>query len=225
MLYDINGNVILSDFNAQKWNGKKVIVDGDSLTSHGTWHTWLKEWFGWDTVYNHACSGNALTRVRTADDASGVGNGLKGYERVNQNYESDADAIILFGDGNDWSTLGTYADDTEDTWCGRMNLMIDAIITKYPLKPLILISNPPRNTSHGLGHCFDEQAIAMKSLSDNKNLYYIDCYHTNLYRSWVDASKEAFTNRSDGTHLNPLGSKMMAEMIFEELKKVAFDIG
>lgn len=65
------------DFNRSKWKGKKIIVDGDSITHYGTWHTWLKKWFEWNTVYSHACTGNTLTLARVDNDASGVGKGLK----------------------------------------------------------------------------------------------------------------------------------------------------
>lgn len=225
------GSIIQNnDFNVEKWKNKKVIVDGDSITHYGQWHTYLKNWFGWETVYNHACSGFSLTKPRGTNDASGVGKGLKGYERVQQNYESDADAIILMGDGNDYnSTVGTYPDATEDTWCGKMNLMLDAIIEKYPTKPIILISNPPRIDSdsykrNGLGGIADQQAKAMKDLANNKNLYYIDCYHENLYRPWKTENIASYGNNgTDGVHLNDLGHKLMAQFIFEELKKVGFD--
>lgn len=217
------------DFNRSKWKGKKIIVDGDSITHYGTWHTWLKKWFEWNTVYSHACTGNTLTLARVDNDASGVGKGLKGYERVQQNYEDDADAIILMGDCNDCDTsasIGSYSDATEDTWCGRINLMLDAIITKYPTKPIILISNPPRGTSerYGISANAHLQAKAMKDLADNRNLYYIDCYHTNMYRPWDTNNVTLFGNNgTDPVHLSDLGNKMMAQMIFEELKKVGID--
>lgn len=217
------------DFNRSKWKGKKVIVDGDSITHYGQWHIWLKEWFEWDTVYNHACSGYSLTKPRGGADASGVGQGLKGYERVQQNYEADADAIILMGDCNNCGNqneIGTYSDTTEDTWCGRMNLMLDAITTKYPTKPIILISNPPRGETnrHGINDSAHVQANAMKDLAWNRGFYYIDCYHTNLYRPNIPQNVTLFGNNGkDTTHPNNLGHKMMAQMIFEELKKVGID--
>lgn len=217
------------DFNRSKWKGKKIIVDGDSITHFGQWHIWLKEWFEWATVYNHACSGQSLTILRNANDASGVGQGLKGYERVQQNYEADADAIILMGDGNNCGNkneIGVYSDTTEDTWCGRMNLMLDAITTKYPTKPIILISNPPRGATdrHGINDSAHIQANAMKDLAWNRGFYYIDCYHTNLYRPNIPQNVTLFGNNGkDIVHPNELGHKMMAQMIFEELKKVGFD--
>lgn len=217
------------DFNRSKWKGKKIIVDGDSITHFGQWHIWLKEWFEWATVYNHACSGQSLTILRNANDASGVGQGLKGYERVQQNYEADADAIILMGDGNNCgnkNAIGVYSDTTEDTWCGRMNLMLDAITTKYPTKPIILISNPPRGATdrHGINDSAHIQANAMKDLAWNRGFYYIDCYHTNLYRPNIPQNVTLFGNNGkDIVHPNELGHKMMAQMIFEELKKVGFD--
>ena len=217
------------DFNRSKWKGKKIIVDGDSITHFGQWHIWLKEWFEWATVYNHACSGQSLTILRNANDASGVGQGLKGYERVQQNYEADADAIILMGDGNNCgnkNAIGVYSDTTEDTWCGRMNLMLDAITTKYPTKPIILISNPPRGATdrHGINDSAHVQANAMKDLAWNRGFYYIDCYHTNLYRPNIPQNVTLFGNNGkDITHPNNLGHKMMAQMIFEELKKVGID--
>ena len=217
------------DFNRSKWKGKKIIVDGDSITHFGQWHIWLKEWFEWATVYNHACSGQSLTILRNANDASGVGQGLKGYERVQQNYEADADAIILMGDCNNCGNqneIGTYSDTTEDTWCGRMNLMLDTITTKYPTKPIILISNPPRGETnrHGINDSAHVQANAMKDLAWNRGFYYIDCYHTNLYRPNIPQNVTLFGNNGkDITHPNNLGHKMMAQMIFEELKKVGID--
>ena len=242
-IYDGNGNLYElstsqssgNDFNVSKWNGKKIIVDGDSVTFLGYWSNWLKEWFLLSQIYNHAASGETLTWKRNSNDASGVGNGLKGYERVEQNYEDDADCVILMGDFNDaahsTSSLGNY-DDTVSfekyetgSWCARFNLMLDAILDKYPTKPVLLIANPPRSGSDrvGLGNWGDNQIEKMKEIAQNRNLYYLDCYHENILRPNNDANKLLYTTNSDGVHLNQLGSKLMAQMIYEKMKQIGMD--
>ena len=64
----------------------------------------------------------------------------------------------------------------------------------------------------------------MRNLAQNKNLYYIDCYHTNMFRPNNTTNAETFSNNADGIHLNETASELMAQMIFEELKKVGFNL-
>lgn len=223
-----------TDLNVTKWKGKKIIVDGDSITSLGYWSNWLKEWLRLSAVYNHAGSGMSITWKRSGNDASGVGSGLKGYERVQQNYEEDADAVLIMGDFNDaahsTNNLGTYSDSTTEeayesaSWCARFNMMLDAIEAKYPLKPIILIGNPPRpgDTRNGLNCWGHNQIELMKQIAQHRNHYFIDCYHTNMLRPNYEANIAELTTNGDGVHLNEKGSELMAQMIFEELKKVGF---
>ena len=224
-----------NNFNVSKWSNKKIIVDGDSVTYLGYWSNWLKEWLFLSDVYNHAGSGMSLTWQRSGNDASGVGSGLKGYERVQQNYEEDADCIILMGDFNDaahsTNNLGNYDDSVSyesyetGSWCARFNLMLDAIEEKYPTKPVLLIANPPRPGSDrvGLGNWGDNQIEKMKEIAQNRNLYYLDCYRENILRPNNDANKLLYTTNSDGVHLNQLGSKLMAQMIYEKMKQIGMD--
>lgn len=219
-----------TDFNVKKWNGKKIIIDGDSVTALGYWSGWIKKWLNLSAVYNHAGSGMSLTWRRSGNDASGAGSGLKGYERVQQTYEADADAIIIMGDFNDAShssnNLGAYSDTTtaeghdSASWCARLNMMLDAIEEKYPLKPIVLIGNPPRPDKVGIDNWGHNQIELMKSIAQNRNYYFIDCYHTNIMRPQNSANIAEFTTNGDGVHLNKKGSQLMAQMIFEELKKV-----
>lgn len=240
--YDGYGNAFefstttAADMNVAKWKGKKIITDGDSITSLGYWQNWLKEWLKLGAVYNHAASGMTLTWERVGNDSSGVGQGLRGYERVEQNYEEDADAILLMGDFNDAAhsatNLGAYTDTTDadnhDTasWCARINMMLDAIESKYPVKPIVLIANPPRPGDSRVGlDCWGHNQIElMKQIAQHRNYYFVDCYHINMMRPENEDNIAELTVGADGVHLNEMGAQLMAQQIFEELKKVGIDI-
>lgn len=136
-----------SDINIKKWFGKKIVVDGSSITKGGngetqpTWSDYLKDMFLLSTVYNHAVSGTGWF----------FGGGSYVVDRVDA-YESDANCVILMGDYNGiyayTQEVGTIDDEVSTSNTGsyyaRLKYLAEKLINKYPLCPIIWVIEPPR---------------------------------------------------------------------------------
>jgi hypothetical protein len=196
------------DFNRAKWKDKKIIVDGESLTANGNWHTYLKAWLSLSAVYNHAVAGVSMTYTASNPWRTRV-----------ENYETDADAIILLGDHNSIIS-GAIDDTTDDTWFGQWNQYLQAIIAKFPTKPIILASHWKTDAQHGDNA--KNKAIAFKNLSDKYGLHYVDFFNDFIFRYDNTESVTKFgLNGTDKVHLNKTyGNEAVAQRFYEELKKI-----
>lgn len=196
------------DFNRAKWKDKKIIVDGESLTANGNWHTYLKAWLSLSAVYNHAVAGVSMTYTASNPWRTRV-----------ENYETDADAIILLGDHNSIIS-GVIDDTTDDTWFGQWNQYLQAIIAKFPTKPIILASHWKTDAQHGDNA--KNKAIAFKNLSDKYGLHYVDFFNDFIFRYDNTESVTKFgLNGTDKVHLNKTyGNEAVAQRFYEELKKI-----
>lgn len=213
---DLMKKSVYLDFNREKWRGKKIIVDGDSITDSGTshaWHDYLKEWFDLSEVQNCAASGKTIIQDR--------GDGRDCLTRVEQDYDADATAIFLMGAGNSGTPNPGNETDTfvNDTFYGKMNGLVDKLRELFPLIPIVLIATPPRNSTSTY---LDVQCECLKTIAENKGIYFIDCFHGTLNPYNAD-NRAAYI--PDGTHPNAEGHKIIAQTIFEEMKRIgiAFD--
>ena len=200
------------DLNRSKWQNKKIIVDGESLTANGNWHTYLKTWLSLSTVYNHAVAGVSMTY--TASNP---------WRTRLEAYETDADAIILLGDHNSIIS-GTIDDTTDDTWFGQWNQYLQAIITKFPTTPIILASHWKTDSQHGDNA--KNKAIAFKNLSDKYGLHYVDFFNDFIFRyDNTDSVTKFGLNGTDKVHLNKTyGNEAVAQRFYEEFKKIYIPI-
>lgn len=199
------------DINKEKWRGKKIIVDGDSITDSGTgtaWHAYLKEWFGLSEVQNCAASGKTIIQDR--------GDGRTCLERVEQDYDADASAILLMGAGNSGTPKPGNEDDAfeDGTFYGMMNGLVDKLKELFPLMPIVLIATPPRNSTSTY---LDVQCECLQTIAENKGIYFIDCFHGTLNPYNADNRSAYIT---DGTHPNAAGHKIIAQTIYEEMKRI-----
>lgn len=200
------------DLNRSKWQNKKIIVDGESLTANGNWHTYLKTWLSLSTVYNHAVAGVSMTY--TASNP---------WRTRLEAYETDADAIILLGDHNSIIS-GTIDDTTDDTWFGQWNQYLQAIITKFPTTPIILASHWKTDSQHGDNA--KNKAIAFKNLSDKYGLHYVDFFNDFIFRyDNTDSVTKFGLNGTNKVHLNKTyGNEAVAQRFYEEFKKIYIPI-
>ena len=117
--------VLIEDllYNFRKWNGKKFVLYGNSLTG---WASYLGDYLGMDRV-GLMVSGGSLTGNRTASEL---------IELVDTGYPDEADLIILQGDGNTgWNGEPSDQLDGENpvnTWTARVNYLIRCLRAKYP---------------------------------------------------------------------------------------------
>lgn len=221
-IYDVYGNVIAAggeaDVNLAKWRGKKIIVDGSSITSGGAggkspaWPTWLANELG-VTIYDHSLSGSQwLWTYAYASSYSRLGD-----------YEADADAIILMGDfSSSYTSLGAIGDAanvTGETYYARLKGYAEALISAFPLIPIIWAVEPPRNwNEHNVPTARQEViASAIKSVAELYGFPTADCLHNTIYRPYNETNYAA--NTTDGTH--PLNNiqRGMAQILIETLRK------
>lgn len=221
-IYDVNGNELIagsSDVNITKWNGKKIIVDGSSITSGGsgltipTWPSYLTEYLG-VSIYNHAVSGTQWVW--------NYGSGGS-YWRI-PDYESDADGIIIMGDYNSsWGSLGTISDAADITaqysYYSRLKAFAEALIDKFPLIPIIWVTEPPRNFENFLtpdDRC-RQTATAIEEVGKLYGFPVADCLDNTIFRPYNQTNYTA--NTSDGTHPYRNIQRGMAQTIIETMKR------
>lgn len=224
--YDVGWENIKSngifDINIKKWFGKKIIVDGSSITSGGvgntqpTWFTFIKQMFALSQVYNHSLSGsNWMYGARYASS----------YSRLKE-YEKDANAIIIMGDfSSSYSNLGSMSDmaDAEgDTYYSRLKGYADSIINLFPNIPIIWVIEPPRSFENPSEMSeskkrAEEISKAIKEVGEYYGFPVSDCFHKTIFRPYMSNNYEITT--SDGTHPWNNIQRTMAQIIAETMKE------
>lgn len=236
----------LSDFakldgyllNFKKWSGKKVVFDGNSLTSgyrqETPWVDVLCSLLG-ITAYNHAISGSTLIANRTVNDVT-----YTAVEKVNSLYEDDADCIFLVGDSNfvaqyslsDFENLKVAIGDPTDTvaggkttWSAKMNEVIDAIFTKYPTAPVILMTDPPRSSTEDSNITNGQYSImrdAIEALCRHRRLVFFDTFTISPYRPWLGGDDYEYANfvNNDDVHFGKMYAKMLAQVVMQMMTTV-----
>ena len=140
-----------------------------------------------------------------------------------EDYESDANGIIVMGDfSTSRGTLGTIDDAASidgSTYYARLKAYAEALIAAFPLIPIIWAIEPPRNwQDHNDPDAAQEQTA--KAIMDVGQLYgfpVADCLHNTIYRPYNATNYAA--NTSDGTHPWNNIQRGMAQTIIETMKK------
>ncbi|MCF2652119.1 SGNH/GDSL hydrolase family protein [Anaeromassilibacillus senegalensis] len=217
----------ITDINIKKWFGKKIVVDGSSITAGGsgntlpTWHSFLKDMFALDTVYNHSLSGSGWF----------IGGTTTTMNRV-ADYEDDADAVILMGDYNGIYNytrgLGTIDDEPSlDGMCyARLKYLAETLINKYPLCPIIWVIEPPRadagETAGSMvpmnpGSDYNKYSAVIEEVAEYYGFTHCNLMKNTIFRPWIQANFDATT--SDGTHPWNNIQRTMAQVIAETMKR------
>lgn len=204
-------------WNYTKWNGKTLVVDGNSLVASVDWGASLASFLGMTRI-QCGMSGSELTKNETTGGRTRVDI----LNNIKDAYPAAADLVILQGDTNQGTLSGDPADQMDGetpkaTWMARMNYMIRCIKAKYPNVVLVLMPDSVRYDS-ALGQtpaapCIyysgnAESRRAMKAVADANFCYYFDFDHDtpfdplsteNYYSRFTAASDFTVT---DGTHPN-----------------------
>ena len=120
-VYDISGNVISSGstgsnellWNLEKWKGKVLVTDGNSLVGSTNWGTKLANYLGMTHV-NNGVYGGELAGGTMADI----------IENIATNYPDTCDLVILQGDTNVGDMNGNVTEQMDGenpktTWTAR----------------------------------------------------------------------------------------------------------
>lgn len=214
----------IQDINIKKWVGKKIVVDGSSITAGGsgntipTWHKFLKDMFALNTVYDHSLSGSGWF----------IGGTTTTMDRV-ADYESDADAVILMGDYNGIYAYTSNAGKIDDapaadgSYYAKLKYLAEKLITKYPMCPVIWVVEPPRGaqgdgkTPMDYASIYALQSKCIEEVADYYGFTHCNLMKSTIFRPWNETNYAATT--SDGTHPWNNIQRTMAQVIAETMKR------
>lgn len=134
-------------------------------------------------------------------------------------FETDVDFVTVFVGTNDWvydRPLGDVKDETDDTFCGSMNRLMNKVKAQYPdahvyfLTPIFRDmqynpSIPFMGIINSNGDSIKDFSEAMKQCADNKQVEVIDLYAM----SGIDEKNISYYT-NDGTHPNFKGHSRIA---------------
>lgn len=177
-LYDINGNNVSSgDFvsedsllwNLKKWQGKHLVVDGNSLVESTNWGKYTAEHLGM-VYHNLGASGSNIVHGQTTMD------GIKAL--VADEFPEQADLIIIQGDSNVGNIDNLDPSDQMDgenpktTWAAKTNYLIRCLKAKYPNVVIVLMADSVRYDSYRNGTLYMQNPPAPNILYEpNRNNY------------------------------------------------------
>ena len=196
----------------KKWQGKKWVCIGDSLTEVNTkttkhYHDYIGEATG-ISVVNMGVSGTGYMRLKESNKAF--------YQRVTS-IPIDADVVTIFGSGNDLGssyTLGSPTDTGTDTICGCINTTINTIIGLMPkvslgiIAPTPWIGYPPSES----GNVMELYVQALETICNNRSIPFLDLYHSSNLRPWTEEGRTACYSKDEenGVHPDEGGHKLIA---------------
>lgn len=208
----------LSASTINKLTGKIITCIGDSITEHNfralkNYHDFISEDVGGMTVYNRGISGSGFwNRLNVADTIS-----------------EQPDIITLFWGVNDFGKdfpMGDFLSTDTNTLSGRMNYVVNALINKFPLAKIAILTPLPTKTQWGANATPNEQGFTLKDICDMEVRYakhyslpVLNQYETSNLPVWVQAANEYYFTADDGLHPpdglhpNAAGQRVMADKI------------
>lgn len=194
-----------------KWQGKKWVCIGDSLTAENSRTTkhyfdYVAEKTGISTV-NMGYSGSGYARLQGDNQAF--------YQRVSS-CPTDADVVTIFGSFNDLGAglpLGTVDDTETTTIAGCINTTITNLQTRIPLVNLGIVSPTPWDTTQPTSSGTDYNYVEMlKEICAHRSIPFLDLWRCSNLRPW-DADFRTIAYSHDdgsGTHPDENGHKLIA---------------
>lgn len=185
-----------------KWNDKKWVCIGDSLTDVNSrttkhYYDYVAEKTG-IVALNYGVSGTGYKRTEENNTAF--------YQRASS-IPTDVDVVTIFGSGNDVSlTLGTPTDTGTDTVCGCINKTIDVLVERNPRIILGIVSPTPwiyQQPTVDDSNTMAQYVEALRNICKIRSLPYLDLYHNSLLRPWTEEGRQACYTKDDGNGVHP----------------------
>lgn len=203
----------IEGISAPRWNGKKWVCIGDSLTEVNNrttkhYHDYVAEQTGINVV-NMGVSGSGYMQLKDSNKAF--------YQRITE-VPTDADVVTIFGSGNDMShTLGAVTDTGTDTICGCINTTIDRLYAIMPIVQLGIITPTPWESCPPTvaGNKMESYANAIVAICKRRGIPCLDLYHCSNLRPWDEAFKRVAYSKDNGNGVHPdeMGHKIIASRI------------
>ncbi len=138
--------------------------------------------------------------------------------------DPDADLVVVFGGTNDFGhgdvSLGSFCDRENTTFYGACRLMMEKLITKYPGKPIVIMTPLHRLGEEGfhgdgskaqLSEPLIAYVRAIREVAEHYSLPVLDLWSVSGLQPAVPAIKENFV--PDGLHPNDRGHEILAARI------------
>lgn len=195
-----------------KWTGKKWVCVGDSLTEENDktskhYFDYVAEETG-ISIVNMGYSGTGYAKGENINKAF--------YQRIS-NVPTDANAVTIFGSGNDASSgkeIGDPTDTGTDTICGCINTTIDNLISIFPAVPLGIVAPTPwvNQDPADPTNWMSRYTAALKTICEYRSIPFLDLYHCSNLRPWTEEGRETFYTHDDGNGVHPdeTGHKMIS---------------
>lgn len=214
-------DMFIDNSNFNKWNNKKWATLGDSLTAQLKFQPKIYTDLGL-VLINNGVGGAKLSSTDTGNFLS----------RVSE-LPDDADIISVMGGTNDWAQGVLLGDDDSvdiDTFYGALNVLIEALINKYPTKRIFFMTTP-------YGEFYDFAARGWSSADLNNSglstkdyaqavknrcvFYKIPCVDVHNEAGWNSLNISNYMT-DDGAyiHVNDLGGERVADLVIDLIKKL-----
>lgn len=228
------------EFLRNLWYGKKLTVDGDSIThdqgGHNYWQYILKN----NLTMGLLQSGSFQCGDGTTEHVGnrGIGGSRIAYgEEQNDikycigsryQYLSDsADLVIIAGGTNDWAhngvALGTMEDRTNVTFYGALHLLCNGLIVKYPSKQIVFMT-PIKRGQLGFinqrGNTLEEFANAIIEVCGYYGIPVIDLFHQLCMNPSISQQQTLYFGAGDDTHPNTAGQLRMGNFVTGKVKEI-----
>lgn len=205
-----------------RYKNIKVLYIGDSITENN----YLCE-FNWTKRLYARESFESITN--TANGGCGIvtGGANSWYNKID-NITDNFDLILIMGNMNDYSsgnfnagTLGTFGDRTLTTQYGAVTLLLEKIMTKWPLAKIGWITSTPRQYAnrpdgelYGVNSMFYDADSAIKKVCANYSIPVLDLFNESNFRVWDSTyCSTYFYNDGDCVHPNDAGNEIMTRII------------
>lgn len=136
--------------------------------------------------------------------------------------EESADAVVVFGGTNDFghgdAPIGNFNDRTTDTFYGALHVLYSSLITKFPGKPIVIIT-PLHRSEEVLGSkTLKAYVDIIRKVAEYYSLPILDLYAESGLQPNVPVIKETYV--PDGLHPNDAGHEILAQKIANFLSKL-----
>lgn len=211
-------------WNYEKWRGKKLVVDGNSLVDVAYWGETLASFLGMECV-NLGRSGQSL--VSGVNNAQGqavypnVWTAETIIQRVTNDYPAQVDLIMLQGDSNSAMPNGSYTDQMDGSnpstsWFAKMNYLIRCLKAKYPNVIIVLMPDQVRYDGAVKAHKLELNHVSirtMREIAEYNRIAYYDFEHATPFNplhgenNWYSLKGQKPNMNQDYTHASGTGGQ------------------
>lgn len=230
----INEDVILNGYYGGQLN-KKIVIEGDSITygynPHGERFTYYAEQLVSKlktvTVVNTGVNGSLITKMASKPQISS-------QTRMDGVIANNPDIILLLAGTNDYragAPLGNIGDNTDETFSGALELIIQTYLQALPDTKLIYCTPLPwyfyfdGEATYHSGRVPNSQNHTLRDYCNRAEeickMYSIPVVDTNHDAGWLDTNEGISYNfTTDGVHLSEKGYNVLTNLQVSKVKQI-----